>query len=294
VTDPFRHAPWDGTSRPFTIGMRPIVPADWIEVDAHLAAYLDEKARLEAAGLAHVFRAEPNTAAAQQELLDALVDNLVTHHPAAYRREGDLVVLTAADRSVDLGTPAPALLVASRLVQEDICLMRRDEAGWRLAAAALAFPSFWRLGEKIGRPMDAIHAPVPGFAGRMDQMVTRIFDNLAPTQPVERFNWSLYDDARLHHPEPHPKTWRGADGRLDAARVHVRVERQTLTRLPRSGDIAFTIRIHQGPAARLAGTRSGRLLADDLEGLDDAQRAYKGWTTDADDLIAFFRTGAAS
>ncbi|MBL8567802.1 MAG: DUF3445 domain-containing protein [Phreatobacter sp.] len=273
--------------------MRPIALADWIEVDARLGVYLDEKARLEAADLPTIFRAERGTGPAQQELLDILVGNLVAHQAETHRRDGDRIELPTAGRTIDLGADGPPLLTASRLVQEDICLMRRTDEGWRLAAAALAFPSSWRLADKIGRPMNAIHAPVPGFAGRMDQMVTRIFDNLAPSQPVERFNWSLYDDDRLHHPEPHPKSWRGTDGLIDPARVHVRVERQTLIKLPRSGDIAFTIRVHQGPATLLAGTRSGRLLADDLDGLDGPQRAYKGWSADADDLIALFRGGTA-
>lgn len=293
MSDPFRHAPWDGSSKPFTIGMRPITPASWIEVDAHFGAYLDEKARLEAVDLSAVFRAEPDTGAAQQELLEALIANLAAHHAETHRRHGDRIEMPTAGRTVDLGASDPPLLTASRLVQEDICLMERTDDGWRLAAAALAFPSSWRLAGKIGRPMAAIHAPVPGFAGRMDAMVTRIFDSLAPSQPVERFNWSLYDDDRLHYPEPHPKSWRDGTGGLDPARIHVRVERQTLTKLPRSRAVAFTIRVYQGPATGLAGTRSGRLLADDLESLDGPQRAYKGWSADADDLIAIFRAGAA-
>jgi hypothetical protein len=294
MTPPLRHTPWDGSSKPFTIGMRPIALADWIEVDERLGDYLDEKARLEAADPAAVFRAEPGTEAAQRELLDALVQNLVTHHASSHRLSDGRMELPTARRSVDLAAAAPPLRIASRLVQEDICLMGRNSDGWRLAAAALAFPSSWRLAEKFGRPMTAIHAPVPGFAGRMDQMVARIFDNLAPMQPVERFNWSLYDDARLHHPEPHTKAWRGPDGRVDPARVQVRVERQTLTKLPETGDIAFTIRVHQNPVAALCGTRLGQMLADDLGSLDAAQLAYKGWTDDADGLIALFRDTATA
>jgi hypothetical protein len=290
----FRHTPWDGSSKPFTIGMRPIAPAGWIEVDEHLATHLDEKARLGATDLSAVFRAAPGTEAAQRELLEALVANLVAHHPATHRLTRTRMVLPTAGRTIDLAADTPPLLIASRLVQEDICLMRRAGDGWHLVAAALAFPSSWRLAEKIGRPMAAIHAPVPGFAGRMDQMVARIFDNLSAGQPVERFNWSLYDDDRLHHPEPHKRDWRDAEGRLDAARIHVRVERQTLTRLPVSGDIVFTIRVHQDPVASLCGTRLGLELADDLARLDAAQLAYKGWTDEAGPLAALFRSGTAS
>ena len=44
--------------------------------------------------------------------------------------------------------------------------MRRGEDGWRLAAGSLCFPSSWSLDEKFGRPLQEIHAPVPGFGPR--------------------------------------------------------------------------------------------------------------------------------
>mgnify|MGYP000846223527 CR=1 FL=1 len=37
------------------------------------------------------------------------------------------------------------------------------EGGWRLAAGSLCFPSSWSLVEKFGKPLQDIHAPVPGF-----------------------------------------------------------------------------------------------------------------------------------
>ncbi|TIU52784.1 MAG: DUF3445 domain-containing protein, partial [Mesorhizobium sp.] len=58
---------------------------------------------------------------------------------------------------------AAPLVQASLLVQEDLILMRRDESGWRLAAGSLCFPSSWSLLEKFGKPLQQIHAPVPGF-----------------------------------------------------------------------------------------------------------------------------------
>ncbi|MEZ5865467.1 MAG: DUF3445 domain-containing protein [Geminicoccaceae bacterium] len=41
--------------------------------------------------------------------------------------------------------------------------MRAAPEGYRLVGAFVAFPSRWSLAEKIGRPMPAIHAPVPGL-----------------------------------------------------------------------------------------------------------------------------------
>jgi len=184
-------------------------------------------------------------------------------------------------------------------------LMRKGETGWRLAAAGLCFPSSWSLAEKFARPLDDIHAPVPGFAAgtRPAALITRIFDNLSPQQPVERLNWSLQEDDRLHHPRS--KDARDAGIRPEAggllgnnlsASTFIRVERQTLRRLPLSGDILFTIRIHLDPLRRLAAhPQAGRLagsLADQLDALSHAQLAYKGIAQNRDALVSLLRAMA--
>ena len=36
------HTPYDGSAQLFQIGLKPLAPADWIDVDRHLPAYLDD------------------------------------------------------------------------------------------------------------------------------------------------------------------------------------------------------------------------------------------------------------
>ena len=150
----------------------------------------------------------------------------------------------------------PPLKAASLLVQEDLILMRRGDDGWRLAAGSLCFPSSWTLTEKFGRPLHEYIAPVPGFGPgtRNNELISRMFDKLH--QPVQRFNWSIQAGDALYHPLSHsgrveraeqrPSKFGDAD--LNAA-AFIRVERQTLRKLPASGDILFTIRIYLDPLA---------------------------------------------
>src|SRR5690349_16458585 len=126
-----RHTPYDGSSKLFQIGLKPLDPADWIDVDERLPAYLDEKHRLWTERLDEVFAAEPETEDAQRELLAMLVGHLPVRFPEIYRREGDAV--RVGDRMVPLPEGAP-LLTAAGLVQDDLVLMRRGDSGWRLAA----------------------------------------------------------------------------------------------------------------------------------------------------------------
>lgn len=279
--------PYDGSSRLFQIGLKPLDPAEWIDADERLMADLAEKERLAAAHWEDVFAAEPGTEAAQAELLGELVAHLPRRFPALYRREGETMLV--AGRRVELGE-TPALWTAARLVQEDLVLMRRGESGWRLAAASLSFPSSWRLKEKFGRPIHEVHGPVPGFGAgtRNDELIARMFDNMRSTTWMLRWNWSVYGDAALFHPHDSPPRRFGPGAR--AENVFLRVERQTLRRLPVSGDIVFTIRIAVDPLAALErhsdAPRIAAALIEQLEALDAAQLDYKGMTLERDRLVA--------
>lgn len=296
------HTPYDGSSKPFTIGLKPLDRREWIEVDGRLEDYLTEKDRLLAAVPELVFAAEPDTEAAQREVLELLIEHLPKRFPEIYTREGGTVRIGCAGRAVDLDAPAAPLMTAAKLVQEDLVLMRKGADGWRLAAASLSFPSSWSLMEKFGRPLDDIHAPVPAFGRgtRMAELIARMFDNLRVEQPVLRMNWSLQGDAALYL----PMSSRDRDERATArpprfpqedtlSGAIIRVERQTLRKLPVSGDILFTIRIHLNPMETLARhAERGRLaaaFAAQLDALDGAQLDYRGLTADRERLAAALR-----
>lgn len=293
------HTPYDGTSKPFAIGLKQAEPRDWIEPDGHLEAYLAEKDRLYAELPDKVFVAEPQTRAAQQEVLDLLVAHLTERFPETYRLEGGRCLVAGTDRAIDIANPGDnPLIAASKLVQEDLILMRQGEDGWRLAAGSLCFPSSWKLTEKFGLPIHHIHGPVPGFGPgtRMAELIARMFDKLAVL--VERFNWSIQANGDLYHPlsdrqrivrsaKTH-STFADADA---AGRAFIRVERQTLRKLPVSGDILFTIRIYLDPLAVLARhddrARLAASFTDQLMSLDRDQLDYKGLAADRDRLVGF-------
>jgi hypothetical protein len=75
------HTPYDGSSKPFTIGLKPLDLAEWIEVDDDLEMYLAEKRRLYATVPDKVFVEEPDTREAQREVLDLIEAHLARHHP---------------------------------------------------------------------------------------------------------------------------------------------------------------------------------------------------------------------
>ncbi|AGB44396.1 Protein of unknown function (DUF3445) [Mesorhizobium australicum WSM2073] len=294
------HTPYDGSSKLFTIGLKPLDPADWIEVDGHLLPYLAKKRRLYAEIPERVFVEQDGTLDAQQEVLELLGAYLPERFPDTHRRsDAGVAVVGATSRPTIPSSLAGApLVVASLLVQEDLILMRRGEDGWRLAAGSLCFPSSWSLVEKFGKPLQQIHDPVPGFGPgtRPADLINRMFDGLQG-QAVERYNWSIQSGDALYHPLSNieridratSRPTRFPDGDVKT-HAFIRVERQTLRKLPASRDILFTIRIHLDPLAVLARHPDRATLAASfaaqLEALDVAQLDYKGLTSDRDRLIA--------
>ncbi|RUU06576.1 DUF3445 domain-containing protein, partial [Mesorhizobium sp. USDA-HM6] len=66
------HTPYDGSSKLFTIGLKPLELDRWIEVDEFLLPYLTEKQWLYADIPETVFVEENDTRNAQREVLDLL------------------------------------------------------------------------------------------------------------------------------------------------------------------------------------------------------------------------------
>lgn len=283
------HTPYDGSHKLFTIGVKPLDPADWIDVDDQLLNYLDEKDRLAERAYDKIFVAEPGTETAQAEALTLLADYLPERFPDIYQRIGPQIDIIPAFRRVRLDTLYPPLLVAGGLVQEDLVIMRRDDTGWRLVAGHLCFPSSWRLHEKFGKALQEIHTPVPDFGRdtRNATIIERMFDNLRPEQPIIRWNWSLHADDALHHPHSVGQ-WRFGDEKIDS--LFCRLERQTLRKLPGSGDILFTIRIYLDPLEAMEqqpnAAELARALIGQLQAYTPSQLDYKGLTLERDRLIA--------
>lgn len=78
----------------------------------------------------------------------------------------------------------------------------------------------------------------------------------------------------------------------------MRVERQTLKKLPETGAIVFTIRIYLDPVTLFEkhwhGRRLALALAEQLEALSEPQLRYKGLERQRTRLVARLRQDATS
>lgn len=160
-------------------------------------------------------------------------------------------------------------------MQEDFCLMRSAPEGYVLCAASVCFPSRWLLAEKIGQPMAQIHAPVPGYAEKLRSPVNRFFEQIRSDRPVWRLNWSIVDSPDLFLLQ----SW-DVNPNLNAAnageKLWIRVERQTLRRLPQSRNILFTIRTYVSSLSLLETNPSAaKGLAAAIQQVSPEMQRYK-------------------
>ena len=260
-----RYFPLDGSNFRLTMGLQALKTRSFLNINEHYEEDIAEKRRLLREHRDQVFAETEETAEAQQHIYRLIAEELANHHPETTPKESE-----------DDSSP---LVRAAMMVQEDLVLMREAPNGHILAAACVCFPTGWNLVEKVGRPMQAIHQPVPGLNDRLGSPIDRFFRNLRSGKKVERFNWGLYDSDKLFQ----PGWWRhdrpvnhSITSENIGEKIFFRVERQTLQRLQSSGNILFTIRIFNNSLAEICAdsSRTERLLHG-IQTMGEDMRAYK-------------------
>lgn len=140
---------------------------------------------------------------------------------------------------------------------------------------------------------------------KLQLSLTRFFRRLSPSSPVERNNWiiqvlppmpaqssspsspaapSQLEELAWAEGTFGPEDMHGAGARPAPPtplpeRMRLRVERQTLRRLPRSGAIVFTIRVYLTPLVELGPGEAGRLAAA-IRGVKEQDVVYRSvWGT---------------
>lgn len=258
--------PLDGRAFRWSVGTRPVPASEWLCLADATPELMAEKHTLFDNQRSQVVVQLPGSGPAAAELLTCVTDFVATQNPTL---AGATERIAAPDDD-----PGWAIEMCGRLVAEDFCILELDaDNEWRLTAASVCFTSRWDLPSKLGQTVTEIHGPVPGYDSRLAEPVDQLFNRLPNDQVLVRKNWTLLDTGTRHLPEPTTPT----EAPADLSDLHwLRIERQTLRRLPATNAIVFTILTQLRHVSELS--------ADDQQALHQAiaaaptdVRHYKSW-----------------
>jgi hypothetical protein len=169
----------------------------------------------------------------------------------------------------------PSIESLGRVLEPDFVFLQGTEGGPVIVGGVVCFPSSWALPEKMGLTLDQTHGPVPGLNAQLAQRVRTALDRLVPGSAWERDNWGMARDGNRNHHPSRPR--QRLDATVEPDEIWLRVERQILYRLPKTGGLLFGIRVETCPWHEFAvqdevisGLRWG------LETMSAEVAAYKG------------------
>lgn len=215
----------------------------WLDMDKWYVHYLQEKHRLTGKNGIAACDWLPESSEACQELLDTVVQHLVHRYPKLFTMTSSTLVHNhVTNEEVDLTADHP-LHMLSKLTKEDFYIAQRREDGMHyLTAAEVPFPGgSFSIQDKIGKHINAIHEPVPYYKEKLQPSMERFFGRMKVNEPVERASWYITWDYNLDVSHVYnEKTTQEDVRKVPFDKFVVRVERQTLRRLPKSRAIIFT------------------------------------------------------
>lgn len=237
---------YDGVQK---MDLTPMAEADWFRLDQDYPFLMREKAKLIAQSPNLVYASNPESLTGGRELLELVVDWLLKYQPDKFSIERGLIYNATLDRRISV---APVvnhpLLVAAQLVAEDLVLLTQDsDRKYRMSAACVCFPSAWSISEKLGRSVWEIHEPVNSLNKNIGLKIDELLLNLKPDKPLTRISFLINFDPLLSQiPEtmsaaekfPRPNLTPETIG----STLWLRNERESLRKLPKSGDIVFTLK----------------------------------------------------
>lgn len=257
---------------------------DWIIVDETYPAQIARRLELLQARQFALIDRVPGKAvtAAERELLETVVDYLLTRYPNYFKREGDTVLSPLTGLAIEVEPQASDPLVAvALLASEDMLILLPEQHGphgdsvYRLKSGALLFPNDWSLrshfslprpeedeeaamvawehtrqkslkAARLGKtPYDIHDEHVAHYMENFASRVDMFFSQMRPGMRAWRRNWGMRmtDELCLHSDLP-PDSLPEPTADNWERYGYLRSEHEAFTKLPKSGAVIFSIKTY--------------------------------------------------
>ncbi|APO79462.1 hypothetical protein AM571_PC01731 (plasmid) [Rhizobium etli 8C-3] len=299
--------PFDRDEYMYSVNMEPHVRGrpgtvfeNLIDVDEHYVAEMHDRMLVLKEDPLR-YQALPHMMNAQWDTLELLMEEQATGYPEHFTltRNGDEWRWVNRPLGIDdtftfgdVSTlPCEPFEYITRQAQGDFCIVDQRDGNLWMDAGMVTTQADWSLDFDIGMNFMEWHGPVPlaHQAGVFDRALKFLL-NLQQGKPTRRFNWTMTINPRLDTSPENYHKW-GPDRTTVtpenvAEKVHLRVELQSLWRLPRSNAILFVIRCYLMNMGELVTVpKWARRMPRVLRTLPPELIDYKGLTRYREDTI---------
>lgn len=235
----------------------------------------------------------PEADHAIREFYDITMTYMCQKYPMYFKRTEKGIHNTITGDYVPLSSAGPSraelLEALAKLIQEDFIILLKDPSRedetygteYFFKAGIFGFAAGFDPLDKFDRPLTSIHAPIPGYEEKLKNSMNRFFDRLKPCELVTRSNFSIQTHDRYYVDDDnkgYQHDFKDPEPDFDEKDLHYRSERQTLTKLPSSGAVVFTIRTYLHPFSKFAEKypEDGKRLATTIKLMPTDIGNYKG------------------
>lgn len=189
----------------------------------------------------------PGSEIACKELMEMCLEFLSARYPQYFRVDKERMIFhnELLKTQTDLRATLP-LHVLLYNVPEDFAIMIRDPTTgiYSFRGGMIMSALGWNLGSKIGLKLHEIHAPIPEYKEKMQFSMDRYFAKKPTEKAIQRGSWGFEIDQPLYMPpgDPHEQLREIQNPEHTIDRCHLRVDWQTLRRLPLSGAVVFNFK----------------------------------------------------
>ncbi|KAL4872450.1 hypothetical protein BDV12DRAFT_193540 [Aspergillus spectabilis] len=229
-----------------TMSLTKLEPDWWLELENTYRKRIAQRKELFAKHRNCVLGSLLGSELACKELMEMVLQFICARYPQYFSLVDNRILKNKIlGTEQDIRSKHPLEIIIDN-VPEDFGIMLRDDktGNYFLRAGVVCSALGWNVASKIGLQLHQIHDPIPDYKEKMQFSMDRFFTKMPADKPIQRGSWGLEIGQPLYMPpgDPHEKLRAFQDPNLKLEDCNLRVDWQTLRRLPLSGAVVFNFK----------------------------------------------------
>ncbi|KAF8242653.1 hypothetical protein K440DRAFT_106500 [Wilcoxina mikolae CBS 423.85] len=232
-----------------TMSFKKMEPDWWLELENTYVTRIAQRKELYAKHGAGMLQSLPGSEAATKEVMEMALQFLVARYPQYFSLQPpespDVFVNRILGKEFSIRSSPPLEILLENVPEDFAITIKNQETGeYEFRAGVICSSLGWNVASKIGLSLKQIHEPIPDYKEKMSMSMDRYFSKMPTNMPIQRGSWGLEYLQPLYMPpnDPHAEHRNSQNPDLKLEDVFIRVDWQTLRRLPLSGAIVFNFK----------------------------------------------------